>query len=303
MGTLFHFHFYASSPELAESALQAAIARVEEINQIASDYLPQSELSRVNLAPAHQPIPLSNDLYKLLQRSIEISALTEGAFDITAAHSIQNWRRAKRQKKLPSPAQTAKALSLTNWQALQLDFQSHTLTKTAANLLLDLGGIAKGYAADAALTVLKEKGISRALVAASGDFAIGDPPPGEVGWPVSTKLFDAQHSHHVSPELHLSNCAISTSGDLHQFVELDGKRYSHIVDPRTALGLTTRIACSVITTKATDSDALATAACVLGPEKTKALFSKVSDLSCYLVQLPDQVVIQGPAFPLRPSTP
>ncbi|RBP41266.1 thiamine biosynthesis lipoprotein [Roseimicrobium gellanilyticum] len=267
MGSVFRIELYAQDATVAEKAAEAAFQRIEALNQCASDYLPESELSRLNKAPANSPIKVSEDLFVLVARSSEISAQTDGAFDITATYAIQHWRRARRQKKLPTAEQTQRAIAMTDWSAVKLDEKERTVTKMKEGLLLDLGGIGKGFAADAALAVLKEHGITRALVAGSGDVAAGDAPPGKAGWDVALRTFEAPEEKEQLTHVMLKNCGCSTSGDLHQFVELDGKRYSHIVDPRTGLGLTDRIACTVISPDATTSDGLATALCVLGVEK------------------------------------
>lgn len=267
MGSVFRIELYAENETAAEKAAEAAFQRVEALNQCASDYLPESELSRLNKAPANTPIKVSADLFALISRSMEISAQTEGAFDITATYAIQHWRRARRQKKLPSGEQVQKAIAMTDWRAIKLDVQERTVTKLKEGLLLDLGGIGKGFAADAALGVLKQHGITRALVAGSGDVAAGDAPPGQPGWEVALRTFEAPEEKDRLTHVTLKNCGCSTSGDLHQYLELDGKRFSHIVDPKTGLGLTDRIACTVISPNATASDGLATALCVLGVEK------------------------------------
>lgn len=267
MGTVFRIELHAEDKVAAEKTVAAAFQRVEAINAIASDYLPESELSRLNREPANKAVKVSEDLYELLSRSQEIAKLTEGAFDITAAYAVQQWRRARRQKQLPTKEQTAKAIAMTDWKALQLDEKSRTATKLKDGLMIDLGGIGKGYAADAALAVLKEHGFGRALVAGSGDLAIGDPPPGKEGWKVSLRTFEKPEGADTMVQVLLKNCGCSTSGDLHQFLELGGARYSHIVNPRTGLGLTDRIACTVIARDATLSDGLATGLCVLGMEK------------------------------------
>lgn len=267
MGAMFRIELYADDKAVAEEAAQVAFARIEEINVLASDYLPESELSRLNRQPADKPVPVSGDLFALIAKSLDVAEQTGGAFDITAAYAVQHWRRAKRQQKLPTSDQTAKAIAMTGWHALQLDEKSHTLTKLKPGVLLDLGGIGKGYAADAALAVLKAHGITQALVAASGDLAIGDPPPGKEGWDVALRTFEKAEDKDTLMHVTLKNCGCSTSGDLHQFLELDGVRYSHIVNPRTGLGLTERIACTVISPEATTSDAVATALGVLGVEK------------------------------------
>ncbi len=271
MGTVFRIELYADDQEAAETAAAAAFKRIDDINALASDYLPESELSRLNREPANKAVPVSADLLSLISHALRISKLTDGAFDITSTYAIQQWRRAKRKKQLPTEEQTRKAIAMTDWHAIKLDEATRTVTKLKDGLLLDLGGIGKGYAADAALGVLRSHGITRAVVAGSGDLAIGDPPPNEKGWSIALRTFDRPEESDALVHVTLSRCGCSTSGDLHQFLELDGKRYSHIVNPRTGLGLTDRIACTVIAPDATTSDALATGMCVLGPDKGSAL--------------------------------
>jgi len=284
MGTQFTFYVYADTSDETESAMdkavQAAIDRIEAINAAASDYLPESELSRFNRAPAHVPFAVGKDLFRLVQTSLHFAKITHGAFDITAMYAIQNWRRSRRQKTLPKPEQTTRAIAMTDWRLIELDAARQTLTKKKQGVQIDLGGIGKGYAADQALAVLRDTGFPRSLVAASGDLAIGDAPLGSQGWPVSLKTFDLANPRQPhEPFHHLNNCGCSTSGDLHQFVELAGKRWSHIIDPKTGLGLTQRIACTVIAPNATTSDALDTAGCVLGKERSFKLFKAIKDVS------------------------
>ena len=275
MGTLFRITCYADSQSQAQGAADAAFQRVQALNAICSDYLPDSELIR--LCRAGEMVA-STDLFRVIQRSQELAKATNGAFDITVGHYANLWRRAKRKGTLPSEDQLAKARELTGWQLVQLNARTQRIKLAKPGMQLDLGGIAKGYAADAALQVLKAKGIARAVVAASGDLAIGDAPPDSPGWEVKLRTFEAPEATDKLITLRLKNCGVSTSGDLHQFIEIGGQRYSHIIDPGTGLGLTTRRACSVIAPDCTTSDALATALCVLGPERANQLLKKMPDV-------------------------
>lgn len=303
MGTEFKFYLFPESGQDASKAVKAAIARIEAINRAASDYLPDSELSQINLAPPHTPIQLSPDLNALITKALKISSHTHGAFDITSVYSIQNWRRAKRQHKLPSADRIEHAIGMTDWQHLQIDSKTSALTKLKEGIKIDLGAIGKGYAAREALQVLREHHFTRALVAASGDLAIGDPPPGKKGWPVHLRTFEKTADQDSQITVLLSNCGCSTSGDLHQYFELEGKRWSHIIDPRTGLGLTQRVAVSVIGPESTICDALATALCIMGPEKAETIKddSLFRDYSWRIVTLnADETVFKthtkGPAF-------
>jgi FAD:protein FMN transferase len=287
MGSVFYITLYADDGALAEKAANAAFARVDALNQIASDYLPESELSHLNSAPTNEPFHASPDLFAMIKRSIEVARVTDGAFDITAAYAVQLWRRAKRQHEMPTPERIAHAIAMTDWRALKLDESARTVTKTKPDLKIDLGGIGKGYAANEALLVLKQHGITRAMVAGSGDLAIGDPPPGKPGWDVALRTFEKPEETDDLTHLMLHNCGCSTSGDLHQFVELNGQRYSHIIDPKTGLGLTQRIACTVLAPTAADSDAFDTAMCILGQKRGLEIIETLPGYSARFVVLTD----------------
>jgi thiamine biosynthesis lipoprotein len=265
MGTLFTITLHAANGSKATNAAQAAFARVGELNRTFTDYDDESELMRLCHAPAGQPRPVSEDLFAALARAQEFAELSEGSFDPTVGPLVQLWRRARRQRALPLPERIAEAKKRVGHEKLKLDPKRRTATLAEAGMQLDLGGIAKGFAADAALRVLRQHGIKRAMVAASGDFAIGDPPPGRDGWIIGIASIDSRPGK-FTRILSLKSTAVSTSGDTEQFVELAGQRYSHIVDPRTGIGLTNRIGVTVVAQDCTTSDALATAISVLGLE-------------------------------------
>jgi len=267
MGTKFSVVCYAESREVAEKAA-AAFLNAEEVNQVASDYLPESELSLLASRPVGKPIPISPLLYELLDFSRRLAEATKGAFDPTLGPLTKLWRETRANRTLPDAEKLKAARASVGWQHFTLDPKSRTITLHRANMAFDLGGVAKGYAADLMLETLAEAGISQALITAGGDIRLGAAPPGREGWNVAIKTFDLSGNDEI---LTLSNAAVSTSGDLHQSVEIDGVKYSHILDPATGLGLTRRIAASVISDNAKLSDALATAACVLGADGSETL--------------------------------
>jgi len=259
MGAPFRIVMYAPSSEAATNAAEAAFHRVSQLNDIMSDYEYDSELSKLSrTSGSGAKVKVSEDLWKVLERSQEISKASDGAFDVTVGPLIQVWRKARREKKLPPPEIIEKARARVGYTNMVL--RDHTVELKAPEMRLDLGGIAKGYAADEALKVLRQNGITRAMAAASGDFAIGDAPPDKPGWKI--QLLEAQDLRGQS-FLILKNCGCSTSGDLFQFVEIDGKRYSHIVDPHTGLGLTDRCLVTVIAPNGFTSDSLETTICLM----------------------------------------
>lgn len=268
MGVSFAAAFYAPDEASANKAIEAAWARIEQLNSLMSDYDSASELMRLcrDSRPG-QPIRVSPELFQVLHKSVEVSELSDGAFDVSVSPLVKLWRRARRQKELPDPKLLQEASALVGWRNIKLcQSPAGTVELLKPGMKLDLGGIAVGYAADEAIRVLKQRGITRALIDGSGDIVVSDPPPDSTGWRIgiaSLKEPEAAPLHFAT----LANCSISTSGDAYQFVEIGGKRYSHIVHPKTGLGLTERCSVTVIAPDGITADALATAVSVLGSEQ------------------------------------
>ena len=298
MGTVFTLTFYAPDSAAALIAAQAASARVQQLNDVMTDYDPESELMRLSRSPTNQPVPLSDDLFAILAESQRLAEISGGAFDTTVGPLVRQWRRARRNGQLPSPENLARAAQSVGWQKLRLDPATRTATLLAPNMQLDLGGIAKGWAADAALETLRQHGCPRAMVAASGDIAVGDPPPGTKGWRVGLGIPGAADTR-TARELLLANAAVSTSGDTEQFLEVAGVRYSHIVDPRTGLGLTNQLQASVLARHAAQTDPLATAVCVLGESAGLALINELPGTAALVVLRPSGTTVlrQSERFP------
>jgi len=282
MGTLFTITLYATNKTSAEASAEAAFHRVAALDETMSDYRADSELMRLCDQPFGTPVPISKDLLDVFTRSQEISKLTDGAFDVTIGPCVRLWRFSRKRKTLPQPQELAAARAAVDWRNLRLDSRARTATLLLPNMRLDLGGIGKGYAADEALKILNGRGINRALVAASGDIAIGDPPPGEPGWKIGMTAIDIRTNDSAGTLL-LHNCGVSTSGDTEQFVEIDGIRYSHIVDPVTCLGRTNRIQDTVIAPNATTTDGLDTALNVMGVDRGLRLIDSLAYSAAYFL--------------------
>lgn len=281
MATTFRIACYAGDRATAEKAAAACFERIAQMHLVCTDYDPTSELMRLCAPEAVRPMAVSADLFGVLERARKLAVATDGAFNPACGHLTQLWRRTRRTGKLPPAERVRRGLeAAARWREIQLEPATREVTLPSGTLL-DLGGIAKGCAADACLRLLREHGLERAVVQAGGDTAVGKPPPGAAGWPVKLRTFTRPGEDDDLRELTLADCAVSTSGDLYQFLELDGVRYSHIVSPVTGLGLTERIACSVIAADATTSDALATALCVLGVERGQALAAKLGVQAIY----------------------
>jgi thiamine biosynthesis lipoprotein len=265
MGTRFGIVLYAPDETTARRAVKAAFARAAELDQIMSDYKATSELMRLCQKAGGEPVPVSADLFAVLLRAESLSRRSKGAFDVTVGPLVRLWRTARRTKRLPDPAELARALKSVGWQNVRLDPERRTVQLLILGMLLDLGGIAKGYAAEEMLAILRRHGLTRALVSAGGDIVAGEAPPDAPGWKVGIAPLcdpDAEPEQHVL----LHHAAVSTSGDSRQHVEIDGKRYSHTIDPKTGMALTGRRSVTVVVQGGMSADGLTTAVGVLGPE-------------------------------------
>ena len=279
MGTTARIVVHVAEAEKGEAAIEAAFQRASEINLICSDYNPESELMRLCRAPVNHPIPVSDTLAVVLSHARATAKHTKGSFDPTLGGFTKLWRKSKRKKELPDPILLERARQAAGWQKFEVHLENRVVTVKDENLLFDLGGIAKGYAADEMLRVIKNRGIPSAMVAVAGDIRLGAPPPGRTSWAVGIRTLGAD----IEQIIQVSNCAVSTSGDLERYVEIEGVRYSHIIDPGTGLGLTRRIAATVVAPTAVQSDPLATFCCI-NPELARAFFA-AGAISCRIVGL------------------
>lgn len=254
MGTVFRIVVHGDDAAAAQQAMDAAFARGGDLDSKLSDYRPDSEINRLS----NSPVKVSDDLWTVLLAAWRIARESNGAFDVTLGPVVRLWREARRTHRLPSEGERSRARAQTGWQRVHLDHTSRTV-HVDPGTQLDFGGIAKGHTADQMLAVLRERGFPQSLVAAGGDLALGDAPPGQPGWRIKLDW--------TNQPLTLKNSAVSTSGDTEQWVEIGGVRYSHIVDPRTGLGLTQSSPATVIAPTGLLADPLATALSVLTREE------------------------------------
>lgn len=278
MGTSVRLVFYADEtarPGTAKAAAQAAFARIARLDAVCSDYRNDSDLTRFCEQSGTGSQRIDPDLYRVLALSRQWSERTGGLFDVTMAPVVQLWRRARRTKQLPDPERLAQARAMVGYRWLHLEPGGETASLERPGMRIDLGGIAKGFAADEALAALVRAGVPRALVAVGGDIVVGEPPPGTSGWPVGVAPL---HRPDSPPTLFLSlrHSSVSTSGDAEQSVTIDGKRYSHIVDPRTGVGVTRHSSVTVVASRGATSDALATTLSILGPDEGLRLLDSLS---------------------------
>ena len=277
MGVQARVVLYAPDRAAAERGALAAFDRIAALDAVLSDYRRDSELTRLGERSGGGPVAVSPDLFHVLQQAERLAQRSGGAFDVTAGPLVQRWRAARDTGTLPSPDALAAARAHSGHALLHLDPKDSTATLKRRNMRLDLGGLAKGYAADEALKTLRAHGLPRAMIEFGGDIVLGEAPPRKrdgdsgagaepPGWRITEPL--------SGRTFHLANAALSTSGDTAQFFVIDGMRYSHVLDPRSGRPLASRIAVTVVAPEGILSDGLATMLSVLGPEEGKRLAAR-----------------------------
>ncbi len=267
MGTMFRVVVYASDSISAKNATKKAFARLDELNMTLSDYREDSEVNTLcRTAGSGQYIKISTDLWNMLQESVKAAKLSNGNFDVTIGPLTQLWRRMKRQKQLPTHTQISEAKAKIGIEKIRFDRANQSVMLETKGVRLDFGGIGKGFAEDEMMKILKQNGIKSALIEAGGNIIVSNAPTDSPkGW----EIFINKESYF------LKNCGISTSGDAYQFVEIDGKKYAHILDPKTGIGFTEPHQISIIANDGTKSDWISTALYLMPKEEGKKLAKKL----------------------------
>ncbi len=289
MGTLAHVIAVAPDSDMAKEAIDAAFEQLNGIEKLMSIHRADSEISRVNRGAAKEAVTLSKSTFEVLQRAVEFSRLSAGAFDVTVGPLIELWASAEVAGAVPSDGDLEKVRSLVGYEKLLLDTNQMTVRFAVEGMRLDLGGIAKGYAIDKAVEAMKAAGAIGGMVDVGGDVRCFGVPPGDVEkWLVG--LQDSRRSAEGNVDdgrllviLHLPDMAVATSGDYRRFEVIDGKIYSHIIDTSTGCASDRLSSVTVICPNAADADALATAVSVMGKEKGLALIESLPDTDAILI--------------------
>ena len=273
MGSPFNLVIYADTKQIADSAAQESFKLVDSINIVCSDYDSSAELYKLQFAAVGKPIKVSSMLMELLCTSSQAYKDADGSFDITVGPLSRLWRNARKSQIFPTATAINEARKSIGFNKVQLDSNAQKITFLQPNMQLDMGAIAKGYAADKVLALLKSFGITNALVDAGGDMVAFGMPPQKKGWTIGINV-PGQQEKLLERKLVLSNKAVATSGDAFQFMLHEGIKYGHIIDPRTGYGVTFQRNVTVVAPTATTADWLATACSILTLEQVKILAKK-----------------------------
>lgn len=284
MGSPFTITIYTKNSLKAAHAAGKAFEEVNRLNGIFSDYMDSSELNRLcRTSGEGKYVKVSPELFEILKTSLKASKMTHGAFDITVGPLVRLWRSARKEKRIPDKRKLKRSKQTVGYRFVHLDTLHQTVWLKMPKMQLDLGGIAKGYAAQAALNVIKKEGFSVAMVNAGGDLALGDPPPAKTVWKIGIALPESEEDL-MNRIIHVRNKAVATSGDIYQYVEWKGKRYSHIVNPKTGLGVTSLRNVTVIANDGATADWLASACSILPIKKSLKLIKTIPDAALLIAE-------------------
>ena len=280
MGTEIVIEAYGQNEQLLEEAVDAAVRELSRIETKMTSWDERSELSSINLSAGIGPVAVSDELYAIVERALYISELTSGAFDITWAAAHKLWDYKAREPKLPTDNAVQDALSRIGWHKVVLDKDAHSVFLPVAGMRMTLGGIAKGYAVDRAMGILKEHDVRCAMVNAGGDLRVLGKRE-QRSWRIG--IVDPRAKDKLLAVIPVANTAVVTSGDYERYVEIDGVRYHHIIDPRTARPASGTMSVTVIAHSAELADGLSTGVFVLGPEKGLALVDRIREAEAVVV--------------------
>jgi thiamine biosynthesis lipoprotein len=288
MGTFVRLMAVATNEQTAESCVEEGLRQLELVDNLMSVHKDESEISRINRDAYRQTIKVTEPVFEVLQRSVEFSKLTDGAFDITVGPLVDLWNKAGKENQKPAEDEIASARAKVGYEKLVLDAGKRTVHFTVNGMRLDLGGIAKGYGIDLATAAMQKAGAMGGMVDVGGDIRFfGTPPVGKQKWSVGLQEPKTDNKGRVSHQLVLVlevvDKAVTTSGDYRRFALIDGRRYSHIINPSTSSSAEGLSSVTIIAQNATDADALATAVSIMGPEKGLTLIETIPDTEAILI--------------------
>ena len=268
MGTVFTVVAYGRDRAFLAEVVEQVFEEVDRLDEQMSNYKPESELSAINREAASHPVVVEPGMFHLLEISVRRSAETDGAFDITVGPLMKSWGFFRGRGRLPAPAEISQVLTRVGYQHLKLDPTTRTIRFDKEGVEIDLGGIAKGYAVDRGVEILRSNGITSALVSSgmSSIYALGS-PPGAHGWTITVR--DPYDEHKAGDVLHLQNYSVSISGSYEKFFKIAGKNYCHIMDPHTGWPVSGLLSTVVLAPTGTDTDGRSAGFFVMGVERSR----------------------------------
>jgi len=272
MGSEFQYKLYCKKKPICEKAVRESQERLNQIDFLFSNYREDSVLTKVNLNASISPVSVPAEFINLTEQSVYFSELTKGAFDITVGNLFELWKKSSKTHQMPEKSQIESALKCTGYKKILLDKTNNTVSFDSNCLELDFGAIGKGYAVDEVVKIVKSRGIKKGLINFGGNIYALDKQTGEKGWEVGVN--DPFNKSSVVDFIKIDNLGVATSGDYEKYFLINGKRYSHIIDPHTGYPVENLSSVTVLADSATKADALSTAFSVMGKNKTENFAEK-----------------------------
>ena len=286
MGTRFEITL-VSTQEVANQYLNAAQGEIERIERLISSWDANSQTAEINRQAGITPVKVAKELYDLIARSIEISKITQGAFDISYAALDPVWFFDGRMKAVPSESERLKSVQNIGFKDLVLNAKEQTVYLPKKGMKIGFGAIGKGYAADATKKLMKSLGVSSGIINASGDLTSWGKKPDGTDWQVG--ISNPENPAKVFSWFPVRDAAVATSGNYEKYVTLEGKQYSHIMDPRTGIPVSGIKSVTVFAPKAELADAFATAVFIMGIDTGIDTISQLPGMSCIIVDAENNI--------------
>lgn len=287
MGCAFVLTAADENPQLAWDAIRAGVSEIERIEELISSWKETSETSLLNRQSGMAPVKVSQELFELIERSIRISDLTNGAFDITGTLARYYWNFNKEENTMLSAEKLKELKELVNFRLIDLDHENKTVLLRRKGMKIGFGGIGKGYAAFKAHEVMRDMGIQHGLINASGDLMAWGKPPKRENW--SIQIPDPINRNENLLELKIPYGSVVTSGNYENYTLIDGKKLSHIIDPRTGLPVERIKNVSVTCPNPEFADAMATAISVMGSQAGIKLVDQLNGIECIVIDQDDKI--------------
>jgi thiamine biosynthesis lipoprotein len=282
MGNRFELSAVSEDELWAQQCIDAAIAEISRIERLLTTFNDESQTNQINSQAGIQPVKVDQEVFDLIDRSLKISGLTQGAFDITYGSIDKSlWNFDLTMTALPDPEVARNSVRLINYRNVLLDADDCTVFLKEKGMRIGFGGIGKGYAADKAKQLLQGLGVKSGIVNASGDLVTWGTQPNGKPWTIA--IADPDHKNTPLSTLNISNMAIATSGNYEKYVVIKGKKYSHTIDPKTGLPVTGVKSVSIICPSAELADAMATPVMVMGIRVGLDLINQLKHIACVIV--------------------
>jgi len=288
MGNHFEISAVAEDEAWAHERIDAAVLEIQRIEKLLTTFSDTSETSVINQNAGIEPVVVSRETFNLIERSIRLSGITQGAFDITYGSVDKRlWNFDTTMKELPSPEVAKKMVRLINYHNIILDKEKGTVFLKEKGMRIGFGGIGKGYAAERAKQVMKEMGVESGIVNASGDLAVWGYQPDGSEWTIG--IINPNVANQIFSYMKVTNMAVATSGNYEKYILVNGKKYSHTIDPRTGLPVTGIKSVTIIAPNAELADAMATPVMIMGIQAGMHMINQIHNIEAILIDDNDKI--------------